>query len=54
MNYLRVAWVREGVEETAYHPAMSKVPACMEQFFADNSFVLVYPVQAGDTESWYI
>ncbi len=34
--------------------AMSKVPACMEQFFADNSFVLVYPVQAGDTESWYI
>jgi len=26
----------------------------MEQFFADNSFVLVYPVQAGDTESWYI
>ena len=41
-------------ERVSYHPAMSKVPAYMEQFFADNSFVLVYPVQAGDTESWYI
>lgn len=41
-------------ERVSYHPAMSKVPAYMEQFFADNSFVLVYPVQAGDTESRYI
>ena len=35
-------------ERVSYHPAMSKVPADMEQFFADNSFVLVYPV-AGPT-----
>ena len=41
-------------ERVSYHPAMSKVPAYMEQFFADNSFVLVYRVQAGDTESRYI
>ena len=30
-------------ERVSYHPPMSKVPAYMEQFFADNSFVLVYP-----------
>ena len=41
-------------ERISYHPAMSKVPGYMEQFFPGHSFVLVYPVQAGDTESRYL
>ena len=35
-------------------PAMSKVPGYMEQFFAGHSFVLIYPVQAGDTDNRYL
>jgi len=34
-------------DRLSYHPAMSKVPGYMEQFFAGHSFVLIYPVQAG-------
>ncbi|WP_295937937.1 cation:proton antiporter [uncultured Alistipes sp.] len=41
-------------ERISYHPAMSKVPAYLEQFFADNSFVLLYPVQAGETDVKYL
>ena len=41
-------------DRLSYHPAMSKVPGYMEQFFAGHSFVLVYPVQAGDTDNRYL
>ena len=41
-------------ERISYHPAMSRIPAMLEQFFAAYSSVLLYPVQAGDTESRYI
>ena len=41
-------------DRLSYHPAMSKVPGYMEQFFAGHSFVLIYPVQAGDTDNRYL
>jgi len=41
-------------ERVSYHPAMSRIPAMLEQLFAAYSSVLLYPVQAGDTESRYI
>ena len=43
-----------GDDRLSYHPAMSKVPGYMEQFFAGHSFVLIYPVQAGDTDNRYL
>ena len=33
---------------------MSRIPAYLEHFFSGYSSVLLYPVQAGDTESRYI
>ena len=41
-------------ERVSYHPAMSRIPAMLEHVFATYSSVLLYPVQAGDTESRYI
>ena len=41
-------------ERVSYHPAMSRIPAYLEHHFAGYSSVLLYPVQAGDTESRYI
>ena len=41
-------------DRLSYHPAMSRIPAMLEQLFAAYSSVLLYPVQAGDTESRYI
>ena len=41
-------------ERVSYHPAMSRIPAMLEHLFAAYSSVLLYPVQAGDTESRYI
>ena len=41
-------------ERVSYHPAMSRIPAMLEHVFAAYSSVLLYPVQAGDTESRYI
>lgn len=41
-------------ERVSYHPSMSRLPQYLEQFFAGYSFVLLYPVQAGDTDSRYL
>ena len=41
-------------ERVSYHPAMSRIPAMLEHVFAAYSSVLLYPVQAGYTESRYI
>lgn len=41
-------------ERISYHPAMSRIPAMLEHLFTAYSSVLLYPVQAGDTESRYI
>ena len=41
-------------DRVSYHPAMSRIPAMLEHFFAAYSSVLLYPVQAGDTESRYL
>lgn len=41
-------------ERTSYLPMMSKVPAYLDQHLQKNSFVLIYPVQAGDPESRYL
>ena len=41
-------------ERVSYHPAMGRIPTYLEHNFAAYSSVLLYPVQAGDTESRYI
>ena len=41
-------------ERVSYHPAMSRIPGYLEQHFAGYSYVLLYPVQAGATESRYM
>lgn len=41
-------------DRLSYHTSMSKVPGYLEQFFPGNSFVLLYPVQAGDTDNRYL
>jgi hypothetical protein len=33
---------------------MNKIPAYLDQYLGRNSFVLIYPVQAGDPESRYL
>lgn len=41
-------------ERISYQPAMNKIPAYLDQYLGRNSFVLIYPVQAGDPESRYL
>lgn len=41
-------------ERVSYHNVMSRVPSYLEQYFRQNSFVLIYPVQAGDTDNRYL
>lgn len=41
-------------ERVSYHTMMSRVPTYLEQYFQHNSFVLLYPVQAGDTDNRYL
>lgn len=41
-------------ERISYHSAMSRIPAYLEQELPHNSFVLIFPVQAGDTEKRYL
>ncbi|WP_418992083.1 cation:proton antiporter [Alistipes sp.] len=40
-------------DRISYHPAMSRIPAYLAEHFPANSYVLVFPVQAGDTEKMY-
>jgi len=44
-------WIHKPREKTS---VMSRIPAYLEHFFSGYSSVLLYPVQAGDTESRYI
>lgn len=41
-------------ERISYQPTMNKIPAYLDQYLGRNSFVLIYPVQAGDPESRYL
>ena len=41
-------------DRVSYHPAMSRIPLYLEQHFVGYSFVLLYPVQAGTTDSRYL
>ena len=41
-------------DRVSYHPSMSRIPSLLEHLFAAYSAILLYPVQAGDTESRYI
>lgn len=41
-------------DRISYRTAMSRVPFYLDNHFRANSFVLVYPVQAGDTEKHYL
>ncbi|MBP3356020.1 MAG: cation:proton antiporter [Rikenellaceae bacterium] len=41
-------------DRISYHPAMARVSTYMEQYLPHNSFVLVYPVQAGVSDNRYL
>ena len=41
-------------DRVSYHPSMSRIPSLLEHLFVGYSAILLYPVQAGDTESRYI
>ena len=41
-------------DRVSYHPAMSRIPLYLEQYFAGYSYVLLYPVQAGPGDSRYL
>ncbi|MEG1622149.1 MAG: cation:proton antiporter [Alistipes sp.] len=41
-------------DRVSYHAAMSKVPLYMDLYFQTISVVLIYPIQAGETENRYL
>ncbi len=41
-------------DRISYQSTMSRVPNFLEEYLPTNSFVMVYPVQAGDTEKRYL
>ena len=41
-------------ERLSYHANMSRVPNYLNKYFQSNSFVLVYPIQAGETNNRYL
>ena len=41
-------------ERLSYHANMSRIPNYLNKYFQSNSFVLVYPIQAGETNNRYL
>ena len=41
-------------ERLSYHANMSRIPHYLNKYFQSNSFVLVYPIQAGETNNRYL
>ena len=41
-------------ERLSYHANMSRIPNYLNKYFQSNSFVLVYPIQAGETNKRYL
>ena len=41
-------------DRVSYHPSMLRIPGYLEQYFAPYSYVLLYPVQAGNTDRRYL
>ena len=41
-------------ERLSYHANMSRIPNYLNKYFQSNSFVLVYPIQAGETNNRYV
>lgn len=41
-------------DRISYQPGMGRIPAYLEEQYPNNSFVLLFPVQAGSTEKRYI
>ena len=41
-------------ERLSYHANMSRIPNYLNKYFQANSFVLVYPIQAGETNNRYL
>ena len=37
-------------DRLSYHPLMARAAAMLEELVPENNFVLVFPIQAGDTE----
>lgn len=38
----------------SYHPSMSRIPGYLNKYFTTNSFILVYPLQAGASSNRYL
>ncbi len=41
-------------ERLSYHANMSRIPSYLNKYFQSNSFVLIYPIQAGETNNRYL
>lgn len=41
-------------ERLSYHVSMSRIPNYLNKYFQSNSFVLIFPVQAGETNNRYL
>ena len=41
-------------ERLSYHANMSRIPNYLNKYFQSNSFVLVYPIQSGETNNLYL
>ena len=41
-------------ERLSYHANMSRIPGYLNKYFQSNSFVLIYPIQAGETNNRYL
>ena len=41
-------------ERLSYHANMSRIPNYLNKYFQSNSFVLVYPIQSGETNNRYL
>ena len=41
-------------ERISYHASMNRIPNYLSKYFQMNGFVLVYPIQAGETDNRYL
>lgn len=41
-------------DHISYHPSMNRIPGYLNKYFTNNSFILVYPLQAGASGNRYL
>ena len=40
--------------QLSFHPSMNRIAGYLDKYFKNNSFILVYPLQAGMTDNRYL